>query len=98
MLPAFGFAESNNGAAVETLSGILSSQGLCGLVTDAIPFPSNECLKDSIGDLFEVFDRIYAESHSRHRAQLLWVFRDSQQKGQIRIAAEGQLEVGLVLG
>ena len=32
---AFGFAESNNGAAIEILSGILSSQGLCCLVIDA---------------------------------------------------------------
>jgi hypothetical protein len=97
-LAAFGFAETNNRGSVEELGGVLSAQGLHCLITSPIRPRSNEFLRDTIGDLFKIFDYIDAESYSRRSEKLLWVFRDSQQEEQVTNAVERTIEVGTLLG
>jgi hypothetical protein len=97
-IAAFGFAEKENGGRLETLRGILTSQGLNCLVTKQIRHRTNEHLTPGIGDLVKVFDRVDTESYSRDSGRLLWVSRNSEHEEQIKKAVDRQVEVGVLLG
>ncbi len=95
---AFGFAERNNEAKLAAVQKVLTAQGLRCLMTPQVRHVSKERLRDAIGDLFRVFDRLDAESYSQHTGKLLWAFREARQEEQIRSAVEGRIDSGLVLG
>jgi hypothetical protein len=95
---AFGFAEKENGERLEMLREALVGQRLNCVTTRQIPHRDRRVLKDAIGDLAEVWERIDAESGARHTGRLLWVFQKPEMEEQINKALERKLEVGLLLG
>jgi hypothetical protein len=95
---AFGFAEKGNGERLEMLREILVGQRLNCVITKQIPHRDRRVLRDAIGDLAEVWERIDAESDARHTGRLLWVYQKPEMEEQIKKALDRQLEVGLLLG
>jgi hypothetical protein len=95
---AFGFASRNNGAQMSRLKAVIVQQGLQSLITgQVVPIPFKYSA-DVAGPLVEVFDRVFAESHSQYTGRLLWVFRDKDRVAEIEKAVVGECPTGILLG